>query len=289
MSQQYLTSTAMLDFNHPTIQSLIIGQGWLNLNEYERIGAAYNYVRDHIEFGYNQSDELSSSQVLADGYGQCNTKATLLMSLLRALGIACRFHGFTIEKQLQKGAITGIFYLMAPNNIIHSWVEVYYQNKWLNLEGIILDQKYLTQLQTKFSQVNGAFSGYGVGTKDFKNPPIDWLGNDTYIQKEGINNDLGRFNSPDDFYTKKRQQSFRHKEMVIRTFHPKIDEFKCFKYQSVMLKLVNDRYFTHQPTSLSMRVKTQVFAMLRSLYFRRKNRTDCRSSHAQPLHRLYIG
>ena len=124
------------------------------------------------------------------------------MSLLRALGIAYRIHGFIIEKQLQKGAVTGIFYLMTPHNIIHSWVEVYHQNKWLNLEGIILDQKYLTQLQNKFSQVEGAFSGYGVATKDFKNPQIDWLGSDTYIQKEGINNDLDRFNNPNDFYDK---------------------------------------------------------------------------------------
>ena len=35
-------------------------------------------------------------------------------------------------------------------------------------------------------------------TLDFKNPQIDFNRNDTYIQSEGINNDFGRYDSPDD-------------------------------------------------------------------------------------------
>ncbi|MFT5529960.1 MAG: transglutaminase-like putative cysteine protease, partial [Alteromonadaceae bacterium] len=45
-------------------------------------------------------DDISASDVLADGYGQCNTKGNLLMALLRGLGIQCRFQGFTIDQQL---------------------------------------------------------------------------------------------------------------------------------------------------------------------------------------------
>ena len=66
-----------------------------------------NFVRDEVTFGYNASDDLPASRVLADHIGQCNTKGTLLMALLRAVGVACRFHRFTIDKALQKGAITG--------------------------------------------------------------------------------------------------------------------------------------------------------------------------------------
>ena len=75
-------------------------------------------------FGYNQSDDIAASDVLADGYGQCNTKGNLLMALLRALAIPCRFHGFTIDQQLQKGAIPTYVFWLAPKYIIHSWVEV---------------------------------------------------------------------------------------------------------------------------------------------------------------------
>ncbi len=39
---------------------------------------------------------------MKDGYGQCNTKGTLFMALFRSVDIPCRFHGFTIDKKLQK-------------------------------------------------------------------------------------------------------------------------------------------------------------------------------------------
>ncbi len=102
-----LAPTRLLDFGHADIAALLAAQGWRNLgpNErglYERIGAAYDFVRDEIAFGYNLRDDLPASQVLADGIGQCNTKTTLLMALLRTPGVPCRFHGFTIHKALQR-------------------------------------------------------------------------------------------------------------------------------------------------------------------------------------------
>lgn len=190
----------MLNYDHPAIADLVARRGWMQLGEYERIGAVYNFVRDDIAFGYNASDDLPASTVLADGLGQCNTKGTLLMALLRAVGVACRFHGFTIDKALQKGAITGIAYQLAPPSIIHSWVEVWTEAKWIRLEGFILDRKYLSALQLRFVDHRGAFCGYGASTPNLQKPPVDWFGKDTFIQKDGINKDFGLFDSPDDFY-----------------------------------------------------------------------------------------
>ena len=118
--EQYLKETQMLDFSHADIAKLIEARGWQKLAEFERIRAIYNYVRDEILFGYNTDDSIPASKVLADGFGQCNTKGTLFMALLRACGIPCRVHGFTIDKKLQKGAMTGFVYRNAPENIFHS-------------------------------------------------------------------------------------------------------------------------------------------------------------------------
>jgi transglutaminase-like putative cysteine protease len=139
--------------------------------------------------------------VLADGIGQCNTKSTLLMALLRAVGIPCRFHGFTIDKPLQKGAITGLAYWLAPQRIIHSWVEVSLEGRWIALEGFILDEPYLASLQRRFPQAR-RFCGYGAATPDLSAPGVEWRGQDTYIQKEGIADDFGVFDSPDAFYAR---------------------------------------------------------------------------------------
>lgn len=204
--KNYLKRTNILDFDSPRIQTLINNRRWDKFTNQDKIERIYNFVRDEIKFGYNINDSISASQVLKDGYGQCNTKANLFMALLRAVGIPNRMHGFTIHKALQKGAVTGVWYKLSPNNILHSWVEVYLEGKWFNLEGLILDKPYLTALQEKFSECKTTFCGYGAYTDTFQNPQVDWELNHTYIQEKGINQDFGLFDTPDEFYSRHQQK-----------------------------------------------------------------------------------
>lgn len=100
---RYLKETEMLNYSSKNIRQLIAKRKWDRLDAFRRVQAIYNFVRDEILFGYNTDDSIPASKVLADGYGQCNTKGTLFMALLRACRIPCRVHGFTIDKALQKG------------------------------------------------------------------------------------------------------------------------------------------------------------------------------------------
>lgn len=218
MEQKYLQSTKMLDYENKKIQELIKEKNWKELSEFECIKAIYNFIRDDILFGYNVDDSISASKVLKDGYGQCNTKATLFMALLRACGIPCRVHGFTIDKELQKGAMTGFVYRKAPKNVFHSWVEVYLEGVWYELEAFIIDKAYLTKLQQKNNNCTGEFCGFGVAVKDFKNPVIDFNRNNTYIQSEGINQDFGVYDSPDELLKEHHQELSVFKKFAYRHF-----------------------------------------------------------------------
>lgn len=222
--EKYLKETKMLDYSSKNIQRLIQERDWNDIEVFERLKSIYNFVRDEILFGYNIDDNISASKVLADGYGQCNTKGTLFMALLRACNIPCRVHGFTIDKELQKGAMTGIVYKNAPQNVFHSWVEVYFEDKWYELEAFILDMEYLRKLQRKNSNCTGAFCGYGVAVKDFKNPIIDFDRNNTYIQSEGINQDFGVYDSPDD---------------LLKEHHQEMSVIKAFLYRNLVRHLMN--------------------------------------------------
>lgn len=141
---EYLKETQMLDYSHPNIQKLIYDKQWKQMNEFNRIQAIYNYVRDEILFGYNSDDYIPASKVLADGYGQCNTKGTLFMALLRACDIPCRIHSFTIDKKLQRGAMTGIVYHIcgygtAVKNFKHPIIDFNRNNTYIQSEGITQD------------------------------------------------------------------------------------------------------------------------------------------------------
>lgn len=218
MDERYLRQTPLLDFASPIIRDLLAARGWSALAPFDRIGQAYSFVRDEIAFGYNRSDDIPASQVLRDRYGQCNTKGTLLMALLRALKIPCRLHGFTIHKGLQRGVVPELVYPLAPDSILHSWVEIKHDGRWINLEGFILDRPFLQALQARFAGKTNSLCGYGAGTDCLSSPPIDWLGQDTYIQRTGINADLGLFDSPDDFYARHRQHFGTAREWLYQNF-----------------------------------------------------------------------
>lgn len=213
---QYLKATPLLDYSHPKIQSIVTERGWKALDNPGKVGQIYAFVRDEIPFGYNAEDSIPASKVLSDGYGQCNTKSTLLMALLRAVGVPNRIHGFTIDKELQKGAISGIWYRLSPRRILHSWVEVYVNESWYYLEGVILDKPYLTALQNKFSDCKTTFCGYGAYTDNFENPAVDWDFNHTFIQDKGIEDDFGLFNDPDSFYLQHGQQLNPLKKLIYK-------------------------------------------------------------------------
>ena len=120
--------------------------------------------------------------------------------------------------------MTGIVYKNAPQNVLHSWIEVFYDSKWYELEAFILDKRYLGKLQARFKDCNGAFCGYGVAVKDFKNPVIDWNVNNTYIQSEGISQDFGIYDCPDD---------------LLKEHHQEMSVFKAFLYRNLGRHLMN--------------------------------------------------
>lgn len=200
--ENYLKETHLLDFNHPKIQNLISKRNWAEKDEFEKIKHIYNSVKDEIVFGYNAKDELKASEVLEQGYGQCNTKSTLLMALLRGVGIPARTHGFMIDKAMQKGAIVGLTYLLAPKKIIHAWVEVYYKGNWIALEGVIPDDNYYSAIKDKLQMRDGGYYGYAIAVKDICSKNFYFTGKDTYSQSLAITDDLGIYDSPEKFFEK---------------------------------------------------------------------------------------
>lgn len=208
-----LKKTKLLDYDDCLIQSLIYERGWRDLPEYDAIGAVYHLVKDEILFGYNKRDTLTASEVLSDGIGQCNTKSTLLMALFRALGIPCRLHGFTVSKDFQKGATSGIVSFLAPPEIVHTWVEVLFDGRWIILEGVIIDDGFLQSIKQMYRETKGIFRRYAIAIDDFPNLAVDWTGKNTFIQSKAIVKDFGIFPDPDSFFSKHSQNLG-----ILRTF-----------------------------------------------------------------------
>jgi hypothetical protein len=222
MEKKYLENTKMLNYEAESIQSLIKSRKWLELDDYHKIGAIYDFVRNDIVFGYNSSDLLTAEEVLKDGYGQCNTKATLLMALLRGVGIACRLHGSEVSKYFQKGATSGIISMLAPKRIVHTWVEVLYKDNWIALEGVITDERYVKAVKEKFENVSGHFAAYAIAVPDLKSLNLEWCGKDTYVQNEAVVIDYGTYENPDAFFKQYPQTMSKLKNFAYVIYGRKI-------------------------------------------------------------------
>ena len=48
MNSKYLEKTKIVNFEHSTIQSLISERNWQELDDFNKIGAAYQFVKDEI-------------------------------------------------------------------------------------------------------------------------------------------------------------------------------------------------------------------------------------------------
>lgn len=230
--EKYLKNTAMLDYKSQQISDLIIEQKWNDMDEYAKIGAIYDYVQNNILLGYNKYDDLTATQVLSDGIGQCNTKAILIMALLRAVGVPCRLHGTRVTKVFQRSLMPKIMAKLAPPLIVHTWAEVYYNGEWLSLEGVITDKKYISGLQKMFPDYKGKFFDYAVAVQDFNNLQIDWKGENTTVQQQAVTEDLGVFDTPDEFFNIYKQEYRGLKKFAYENFGRKIMTKKVAKIRS---------------------------------------------------------
>jgi len=200
--QHYTEHTTLLDYTHPTVVALIQKKGWLSLpTSGERIAAVYTFVRDEIPFGYAEHFAVPASRVLEQGMGNCLTKTTLLMALLRAVGIPCRLRAAMISKVIHRGLLGEVSLLFSPRHLHHAWVEAQYQDHWIEIGGHIIDRPYLEKLQQKFTNFIGSFYGYGIAVSHFRNPPISWEKEETEIQSKAIRENLHTFNDPDAFFS----------------------------------------------------------------------------------------
>ncbi len=228
--RKYLKETKLLDFSSIELYRLSSALDVRTKTEKAKILKAYRFIRDTIRFGFNEDDNLPASKVLMEGRGYSNTKATLLMAALRNEGIPCRIHFFKITKKLYKGLLPSALYSLLPDEMYHSWVEVYVDGEWKAMEGVVVDIKYLRAVQKKVGKC-GPFIGYGIAVDDLCNPPIRWNLQDTYIQHKAIIKDLGIYNSPDEFYAKygttfSGMKGVVYRNVIMKALNKRIEELR---------------------------------------------------------------
>jgi len=203
---EYLRATRLVDLDAGAVRETAARLMQGAATPREGAISIYHFARDEIKFGYNRRDDIPASEVLRDGYGQCNTKSVLLVALLRAADIPARFHLAQVDKAVQWGVMPPLAYRFAPDRVTHTWAEVYLNGRWIVLEGVIMDKPYFLAARRLLLE-SGRSVGYAIGlppevlTNCANGCCIDWDGaGDVISQMTAVVADFGPAADPGEFY-----------------------------------------------------------------------------------------
>lgn len=197
-TQRWLADTALLQFEHPKIRLLAKKLTQLKSTPREQAVACFQYMRA-LPFGcIADSTGTPAIAVLRAGMGDCHTKSTLLIALLRSIGIPSRMRFVTMKPDFLHGIIdTG------GQPIEHAYTEVLLNGEWQAVDSYVVDVRLAAAAKARLAK-EGRQLGYGM----HREGSISWDGNGpsfgqfTSTDPDSLPlHDWGAFDDPYQFYS----------------------------------------------------------------------------------------
>ncbi len=136
-----LRATKLLNYKHSSLVAMrSTALKGVHGTTKTKLRALYEAVTK-LPLGYSRNDNIPASEVLHDGYGQCNTKAILLLALARGAGIPSRVHAYSLTKELQRERHAAWLVFFMPRATLFFWPEFFIDKKWRPLEEIVYEKK----------------------------------------------------------------------------------------------------------------------------------------------------
>ena len=195
---RWLINTPLLELDHPKIRLLSKRLAQLKSSQREQALACFSYLRS-LPFGcIADSTGTSSLAVLRHGKGDCHSKSTLLIALLRALGIPSRMRFVTMRPDFLHGLIdTG------GQPLEHAYVEVLLDEVWHAVDTHVVDVRLAVAAKSRLAR-EGRKLGWGMHI-DGK---ISWDGRSSAFGQFTMADpasmplhDWGAFDDPYQFYS----------------------------------------------------------------------------------------
>ena len=195
---QWLGSTQLLDLNDPKlrIQALRITQ--LASSATQKALLIHDFVKS-LPFGCVAAfDHVPAAAVLRAGRGDCHTKGTLFVALLRAAGVPARLRFVSLSSKFLAGIID-----VPQESITHAVGEVYLSGRWVQTDTYVTDEQFEMRARVKLVK-RGLRLGLGIHV----NADRFWSGHEAshaqYSDKDPSSlplEDLGVAHDPKYFYS----------------------------------------------------------------------------------------
>lgn len=196
--QRWLVNTPLLDIQHPRIRLLGLRLTQLRHQAADKAMACFQHVRA-LPFGcLGDGTGVPALTVLQRGRGDCHTKSTLLVALLRSVGIPSRLRFFTMPSGFLQDIID-----LEGLPIQHCCVEMLLDRRWVAVDTHVVDQPLARVAQARLA-AEGRQVGYGMHIAG----ETDWDGHNQSFGQFSASDpdslptrDWGAFDDPYQFYS----------------------------------------------------------------------------------------
>lgn len=153
---QWTGSSRLLDLDDPKLRIQAISLTQLCDTDTQKVVAIHEFIKA-MPFGCVAGfDDVTAGGVLRNGYGDCHTKGTLFVALLRCVGLPARLRFVTLSSEFLYGIIA------PPDNVvIHAIGEVHLDGRWVQTDTYVADTE-LENSAEKLLLDQGRKLGYGI-------------------------------------------------------------------------------------------------------------------------------
>ncbi len=164
--RQWLGNTPQLEWKHPRLRLLAVRLTQLSYRPHDKALALFRHVRQ-MPFGcVGDGTGVPALTVLRLNRGDCHTKSTLLVALLRAIGLPARLRLVSLKPDFLQGIID-----LGQNPVEHCQVEVWLEDHWVRFDSHVMDPPLVEACRTQLT-LEGRTLGYGLHLDG----AVDWDG-----------------------------------------------------------------------------------------------------------------
>lgn len=157
--RDWLGDTHLLDLEDPKLRIRVLRVTQLASNELEKAVRIHDYVKS-LPFGCVAGfSHIPAPIVLRAGRGDCHTKGTLFVAMLRLVGISARLRFVTVSSAFLEGIIS-----VPHGTVTHAVAEAYLDGRWLQTDTYVADSQ-LESNALKLLGDKGMVVGYGVHSR----------------------------------------------------------------------------------------------------------------------------
>ena len=198
--QKWLGSTSLLDLEDSKLRIRVLRITQLAHSSEHKAVLIHNFIKS-LPFGCTPvKDYISAGAVLRTGKGDCHTKGTLFVAMLRLVGIPSRLRFVSLSSEFMSGIIS-----LPGITIIHAVTEVFLSEKWQQVDTYVTDEAF-EKKALELLKKNKKTLGFGIHAKAQRNWPGTGSAYGQYTSTDTASlpdQDLGTAHDPEYFYQNK--------------------------------------------------------------------------------------